>query len=91
MGKVNILNVDYEIVFRTYDEDKNFKRRNICGYCDSYSKLIVICDMKTYKGFKHEPEVSMLNYQKETLRHEIVHAFLYESGLGANVFAYDGA
>lgn len=79
--KVNILGTDYEIIVKKYDEDKEFERRSIDGYCDFFAKQIVICDMRTYKGWELESEASAKTEQKKTLRHEIVHAFLYESGL----------
>lgn len=55
MGKVNILGVDYTISVKKYDEEETFSRRSISGYCDGYTKNIVICDMSTYKGWEHEP------------------------------------
>ena len=47
-------------------------------------KKIVYCDMKTYPGWENEPEAAILLEEKSTLRHEIVHAFLHESGLSAS-------
>jgi hypothetical protein len=80
--KVNILGTDYEIITKKYNEDEAFERRNIDGYCDPYQKLIVVCNMSTYpNGWENEPEETCENAQKHTLRHEIVHAFLSESGL----------
>ena len=84
MMKINILGTDYKITVKKYDEDEAFDRCSFCGYCDSYSKEIVVCDMHTYKGWENEPEQSIIQAQKETLRHEIVHAFLNESGLSCN-------
>ncbi len=78
---VNVLGTDYKIIVKKYDEDEAFARRNIDGYCDSYKKEIVVCDMNTYKGWEHEPQETKDICQKLTLRHEIVHAFLSESGL----------
>lgn len=89
--KVNILGTEYEIVKKKYDEDEAFERRSIDGYCDSYVKLIVHCDMTTYKNWEHEPEETIRACEKHTLRHEIVHAFLNESGLSDCAFAYDSA
>lgn len=82
--RINVLGTDYKIIVKKYDEDEAFDRCSFCGYCDSYSKEIVICDMHTYKGWENEPEQSIIQAQKETLRHEIVHAFLNESGLSCN-------
>lgn len=78
---VNILGTPYEIIVKKYDEEEEFERRSICGFCDGYAKQIVVCDMHTYKGWEHEAEKTVIACQKQTLRHEIVHAFFDESGL----------
>lgn len=87
--KVNILGTDYEIIVKKYDEDEAFERRSIDGYCDGYTKQIVICDMDTYKGWENEPKETREAAQKHTVRHEIVHAFLNESGLQDSSGSYD--
>lgn len=78
---VNVLGQDYEIIVKKYNEDEAFERRHIDGYQDGFLKRIVICDLSTYKGWEHEPKECIEVAQKQTLRHEIVHAFFYESGL----------
>ena len=87
---INILGTKYTIEVKKYGEEEAFERRSIDGYCDGYTKKIVICDMHTYKGWEHEEEETIVAAQKQTLRHEIVHAFFYESGLADSSFAYDG-
>lgn len=82
MRTVNILGTEYKIIIKKYDEDEAFARRSIDGYCDDMMKQIVVCDMTTYKNWEHEPKETAEAAQKETLRHEIVHAFFSESGLG---------
>ncbi len=81
--KINILGTEYQIEFRKEDEDTILKDCN--GYCDVTVKLIVVlaepnkeCD---YEDFSF--------IQKKTLRHEIVHAFLSESGLFNNTYNVD--
>lgn len=88
---VNILGTEYSVTVKKYDEDEVFKRRSICGYCDSWTKQIVVCDMSTYKGWEYDLPETIATAQKETLRHEIVHAFLDESGLGDSSNAVDCA
>lgn len=78
---VNILGTPYEIIVKKYDEEGAFDRRSIAGFCDGYAKEIVVCDMHTYKGWENEAEKTVAAAQKQTLRHEIVHAFFDESGL----------
>ena len=46
---VNILGTPYEIIVKKYDEEEEFERRSISGFCDGYAKEIVVCDMSTYK------------------------------------------
>ncbi len=82
--KINILGTEYTITVKKYGDDEAFERRSIDGYCDSWTKQIVICDMSTCKGWEHEPKETADSVQKEVLRHEIVHAFFGESGLGDN-------
>lgn len=86
---VNILGTEYSVITKKYDEDEAFARRSIDGYCDSYTRQIVVCDMTTCKGWENEPQATCENAQKETIRHEVVHAFLSESGLDASAVTVD--
>lgn len=88
--KIDVLGAPYETIIRKYDEDETFSRLNIDGYCNGYTKQIVICDLHTYKGWENEPEETLIKAQKHTLRHEIVHAFLTESGLSDCAVQYGG-
>ena len=75
---VNILGTDYRVIFKNREEDK--KLENISGYMDPSIKEIVVCTMKD----EMEDEMAVENMEsirRSTLRHEIIHAFLYESGL----------
>lgn len=76
--KINILGTEYTIHNQNRDENRIF--RNNDGYCDTSSKEIFICifekeedSLKDYKS-----------YMNKVLRHEIIHAFLFESGLSVN-------
>lgn len=88
---VNILGAEYAVIVKKYDEDEVFGRRSIDGYCDSWTKQIVVCDMSIHKGWEHDPPETIAAAQKEILRHEIVHAFLSESGLDDSAIAVDCA
>lgn len=79
--KVNILGTEYEIKHSDYKDIPEFEKRGICAYCDSTLKEIVQCNIKTYPGFEDETDEYIKLNERETLRHEIVHAFLSESGL----------
>lgn len=91
MQTINILGTQYTVEVKKYDEDEAFERRSVCGYCDEWVKQIVICDMSTYKGWEHESPKTAEAAQKETMRHEIVHAFFSESGLSYSSSAVEGA
>ena len=72
---INVLGTDIQIQFRKTAEDP--KLLGSVGYFDSSMNLIVIKIL--------EPDATSLGdldkYQREILRHEIIHAFLYESGM----------
>lgn len=84
---VNVLGTEYTIIVRRYDEDAAFESESISGYCEWHTKRIVVCDMATYKGWEDESREVIETEQQATLRHEIVHAFLNESGLCDNAFS----
>ena len=77
MKKVNVLGTEYTICTATKNEYPLLEKCD--GYCDKTSKKIVILA---------EPDDNELEnyevYQKKVLRHEIIHAFLSESGLHEN-------
>lgn len=82
--KINVLGTEYTITFKKYNEDEYFKRADCNGYCSGLLKEIVLCEMSTYPDWDNETKESIDIQTKETLRHEIVHAFLNESGLACN-------
>lgn len=74
---IDILGTRYAIRVRNQQEDEKLKRMD--GYCDTSVKLIVVFD-----GSVEHPEDALANimdYRDKVLRHEIIHAFLHESGL----------
>lgn len=88
--EVSILGVKYAVLVKKYDEDGTFARDSIDGYCDSYAREIVVCDLATHANWKCERVETTVRAQDRVLRHEIVHAFLSESGLDENSFGVDG-
>ena len=68
--RVNVLGTGYEI---RYEE---LKEEDTDGYCDQTSNVITIRSDNTNKVQDFE------ELQRVTLRHEIIHAFMFESGLG---------
>lgn len=75
--QVNILGTDYTIKHRDELSDESLIRLNRAGYTDFSDKTIVISNMqKSYDSYNDQNW-----YNNNVTRHEIVHAFLFESGL----------
>lgn len=89
--KVNILGTEYTIETHKVSKDSYLEENNLAGYCGEESKLIVIADMSEKKYFSDMDGKEQEEYRKRTLRHEIMHAFLNESGLSSSSNRYDGA
>lgn len=87
---VNVLGTEYKIIVKKYDEDV-FKEKQIDGYCNGFTKEIAVCDLTTKEDWKIESKETITECQKQILRHEIVHAFLNESGLQANAHNNDNS
>lgn len=87
--QVNILGTPYEIIVKKYDEDEMFKDQECDGYCASATHKIVLCDLHSLDRWKNETEETIQAFAKQTLRHEIVHAFFNESGLTQNTNSVD--
>lgn len=72
--KINILGTEYGIYIEQESTDKELL--DCDGYCDKTTKKIVVtekiedCNLGDFSV-----------YQRKIMRHEIVHAFLFESGL----------
>lgn len=77
MKKVNILGTEYMISIRSSKDDSFLNKCD--GYCDKTTHSIVIAQ----KDDNNELEC-FEKYQKKCIRHEIIHAFLFESGLHEN-------
>ena len=64
----------------TEEEEQDETLASCDGYCDKTTKRIVIatkskdCDLGDFEW-----------YRKKVLRHEIIHAFHFESGIGENL------
>lgn len=74
-----ILGTKYMIQYKTSNEDKSLEECG--GYCDFFDSRIIVKrfseeDLKDKYITKNED-----NFVKTVLRHEIVHAFLFEAGL----------
>lgn len=85
-NKINVLGTEYTIKFS--DQKESAGLINSDGYTDTSVKLIVV---DHFKSTENDPtrKANILAYQKQVLRHEIIHAFLAESGLDGNGLAVD--
>ncbi len=75
--KINILGTDYTIEFKSSADDDCLIEAD--GYCDKTSKRLVVTEKSKTCNLDCFEE-----YQNKVLRHEIVHAFMFESGLAEN-------
>lgn len=76
---IDVLGTEYNIVFADYANDETAKKRKLSGYTSMLTKKITIINAKSIYPDDSDEECREL--EKETIRHEVVHAFLYESGL----------
>lgn len=79
--KVNILGSEWNVKFGNEKEYPNLT--NIDGYTDLSIREIVVDDMEASQG-QIGAKADLESYQKQVVRHEIIHAFLLESGLDSN-------
>ena len=76
MQKVNILGTEYEIIREAFEDE------TIDGFCDYTAHIIKVRNNNVNEVGYFE------KLMKKQLRHEIIHAFLAESGLQANFEHY---
>lgn len=77
MLKINILGTEYTIEELSKSEDTMLV--DCDGYCDKTTKRIVVCTKED------DCELGDFEqYRKKVMRHEIIHAFHYESGIAEN-------
>lgn len=75
--KTNILGTEYELNEKNWRDDELLED-NYNGYCDTSVKKLVVEEMNERKSGQKE---DLSYYKKSVKRHEIIHGFLYESGL----------
>lgn len=73
---MNILGTEYEIIKKAKQDMYPYLGDND-GCCDFTTKKILIADMQVTNDTMQD----MSEWEKKVLRHEIIHAFLHESGL----------
>lgn len=75
MQSVNVLGTKYKIV--EHDRGNDVSLEGADGYCDHTTKTVVIRNILPTSNSLGDLE----EYKKRVIRHELVHAFLFESGL----------
>lgn len=76
---VHILGVPYKILIID-DSDYRYVRDDADGWCDTSTKEILVFNFTQSVESKRD----LNSYQRKIIRHEIIHAFLYESGVAEN-------
>lgn len=75
---ISVLGTDYQLLTRSSADDP--KLADNSGYCDRYEKIIVVNDFTDVQD-----DVmcvgNLEELRKKVTRHELIHAFLSESGL----------
>lgn len=75
-SSIKILGTRYKL--QVNDKEHDFLLRDRYAYCDPSSKKIVICNLEKEDDIEQE---NVNEFKNKLLRHEIIHAFLVESGL----------
>lgn len=80
---VKILGTAYKVrLCVPYDKDPDLKGK--FGYTSFPEKLIVVADICTIPGWEEASDNEILDTFLTTIRHEIIHAYLAESGLSGS-------
>ena len=79
--QVDVLGTSYSI--RQSNKVENLNLEGADGYCDHSTKTIVIDTFKDSPGSLEDLD----EYRKQVTRHEVIHAFLFESGLDSSSWA----
>lgn len=88
---IEILGALWKIDIVPYNKDSYFKRNDADGYCSSPDKRICVVDPGTVPTYRFFNEEQLIGAYKQTMRHEIVHAFLFESGLADSALVFRSA
>lgn len=77
--KVDVLGTKYKVI--KHNKNNPIRIDGCDGYCDYTVKEIHIAEMEDYEW------ADIKNHANKVIRHELVHAFLYESGLDIESWA----
>ena len=80
--EINILGTVYTLNEETEKTDKLLANKD--GYCDTSIKKCVVDKMQNDAP---DAKKDLVSYKKSVIRHELLHAFLFESGLDTQSWA----
>ena len=81
---VNILGSDWRLRFVDRESDPQLKE--VDGYTDITAKLMVIDDQRY---IDNDSVANLYAYKQRVVRHEIIHAYLMESGLDSSSLEHE--
>ncbi len=84
VDSVNILGTEYKIYIKKMQDDTKLSENGWGGYVKVNTKSIIIADLDSLAEYLDVEKNEAKNVQKVTIRHEVIHAYLYESGLWSN-------
>lgn len=77
--KIQILGSEY--VIKVYNKNSELFDKGCTGFCGFHTKEIALLNLDTDEDWNGSSEEEKAIVIKQTLRHEVIHAYLYESGL----------
>ena len=83
MKKINILGTTYK-VYLNVPSHKDPLLDGLFGYTNFHEKKIVVADVRTMSGWESADDAAAWDVFSCTVRHEVIHAFLAESGLSGS-------
>ena len=83
MKKVNILGTTYKVYLNVHSA-KDPQLDGLMGYTNFHDKKIVVADVRTVPGWETSSDEAVFDTYAVTVRHEVIHAYLMESGLAAS-------
>lgn len=84
--EINVLGTEYTVYLTPKSEDPRLEDND--GYTDTSEKLCVVDDLEHAEKDTFA-KGDLKKYRKQVIRHELLHAFLFESGLDVNSWAYN--
>lgn len=79
----SILGTEYKILELSENEDDTLKDKELDGYFDGTTKRIVL---RTDYDISPGAVGDIIGLKRKVLRHELIHAYLYESGLSCQCY-----